>query len=256
MLEVYQAYGDYQTTMATLTRELIQEAAPRCSVDHVVRHHDGTEVDLSGEWPQVPLTGGVGGGRREGQARRRRSRSSARSPPTARRRRGPGVGPGKVVEELFEALVQHTLQAPTFVRDYPVETSPLTRAHRSQPGLAEKWDLYIVRHRAGHRVLRTRRPGGAARTGSPRRRRSPRRVTRRRWRSTRTSCEAMEYGMPPTGGMGMGMDRLDDDAHRARHPRDHPVPAGRPFLREQNRAGPFHHKGSACAGIGRMCARL
>src|SRR4029450_5681208 len=55
----------------------------------------------------------------------------------------PAWGPGKIVEELFEALVQHTLQAPTFVIDYPLETSPLTRAHRSQPGLAEKWDLYI-----------------------------------------------------------------------------------------------------------------
>src|ERR687894_601971 len=55
----------------------------------------------------------------------------------------PAWVPGKVVEELFEALVQAPLRSPTFVVDYPLDTSPLTRAHRSEPGLAEKWDLYI-----------------------------------------------------------------------------------------------------------------
>jgi lysyl-tRNA synthetase class 2 len=54
MLETYQAYADYQV-MATLTRELIQECCEALFGDHVARHHDGTEVDLSGEWPQVPL---------------------------------------------------------------------------------------------------------------------------------------------------------------------------------------------------------
>src|SRR5690606_12323325 len=53
------------------------------------------------------------------------------------------VGAGKLAEELFEALVQPKLQQPTFVRDYPEETSPLVRSHRTEPGLTEKWDLYV-----------------------------------------------------------------------------------------------------------------
>ena len=56
----------------------------------------------------------------------------------------PKWGPGKLAEELFEELVVPRLREPTFVRDYPEETSPLVRAHRDQPGLTEKWDLYVL----------------------------------------------------------------------------------------------------------------
>src|SRR5699024_4312462 len=56
---------------------------------------------------------------------------------------GDSMGHGKLVEELWEHLVGDHLHAPTFVRDFPVETSPLTRAHRELPGVVEKWDLYV-----------------------------------------------------------------------------------------------------------------
>jgi lysyl-tRNA synthetase class 2 len=115
--------------------------------------------------------------------------------------------PGKVVEEIFEALVQPTLQAPTFVVDYPVDTSPLTRAHRSEPGLAEKWDLYILGVERGTAyselvdpvVQRERFTAQAAlaAAGDP-----------EAMALDEDFLEALEYGMPPTGGMGMGVDRL------------------------------------------------
>ncbi len=54
-----------------------------------------------------------------------------------------GYGHGKLVEELWEHTVGNTLIAPTFVMDFPVETTPLTRQHRSIPGVTEKWDLYV-----------------------------------------------------------------------------------------------------------------
>ena len=79
MLETYQAYADYQV-MATLTRELIQECCAALFGDHVARHHDGTEVDLSGEWPQIPLYTAVSDAVGERSPRRRRSRRCARSP--------------------------------------------------------------------------------------------------------------------------------------------------------------------------------
>jgi lysyl-tRNA synthetase class 2 len=115
--------------------------------------------------------------------------------------------PGKLVEELFEALVQHTLQAPTFVIDYPVDTSPLTRAHRSLQGRAEKWDLYIsgVERATAYSelvdpVVQRERLTAQAQLGAAG---DPEAMV-----LDEDFLEALEYGMPPTGGMGMGMDRL------------------------------------------------
>ena len=206
MLECYQAYSDYQG-MATLTRELIQECCVALFGDLVARHHDGTEVDLSGEWPQVPLHGLVSdavGEKVSPETPAHELRAIAERHEVGL---DPAWGPGKIVEELFEALVQHTLQAPTFVVDYPVETSPLTRAHRSQPGLAEKWDLYIggIERATAYSELvdpvvqreRLTAQAALAAAGDP-----------EAMALDEDFLEALEYGMPPTGGMGMGMDRL------------------------------------------------
>jgi lysyl-tRNA synthetase class 2 len=206
MLETYAAYADYQV-MATLTRELTQECCAALFGDHVARHHDGTEIDLSGEWRQVPLYDLVSdavGEQVTPQTPLEQLRALAE-------RHGVGVDPawvaGKVVEEIFEALVQDTLQAPTFVMDYPLDTSPLTRAHRTTPGLAEKWDLYIagVERATAYSELvdpvaqRERFTAQAllAAAGDP-----------EAMVLDEDFLEALEYGMPPTGGMGMGMDRL------------------------------------------------
>jgi lysyl-tRNA synthetase class 2 len=206
MLETYAAYADYQV-MATLTRELTQECCASLFGDHVARHHDGTEIDLSGEWRQVPLYDLVSdavGQQVTPQTPLEQLRALAE-------RHGVGVDPawvaGKVVEEIFEALVQDTLQAPTFVMDYPLDTSPLTRAHRTTPGLAEKWDLYIagVERATAYSELvdpvaqRERFTAQAllAAAGDP-----------EAMVLDEDFLEALEYGMPPTGGMGMGMDRL------------------------------------------------
>jgi lysyl-tRNA synthetase, class II len=206
MLETYQAYADYQV-MATLTRELIQESCEALFGDQVARHHDGTEIDLSGEWPQVPLYSLVSDAAGE--------QVTPETPIEKLRdiaeRNDVGVDPawlpGKVVEELFEALVQDTLQAPMFVVDYPLDTSPLTRAHRSQPGLAEKWDLYIggIERATAYSELvdpvvqreRFTAQAALAAAGDP-----------EAMALDEDFLEALEYGMPPTGGMGMGMDRL------------------------------------------------
>ena len=119
----------------------------------------------------------------------------------------PHYGPGKLAEELFEHLVVPTLFAPTFVRDYPEEASPLTRGHREVAGLAEKWDLYlrsfelatgyselidpvIQRERfVAQSLLAAKGDVEAMQLGED-------------------FLRAMEYGMPPAGGMGMGLDRL------------------------------------------------
>jgi lysyl-tRNA synthetase class 2 len=206
MLETYQAYADYQV-MATLTRELIQECSVALFGDHTARHHDGTEIDLSGEWPQIPLFTAVS----EAVSEEITPQTPLEKLRAVAERHQISLDPawvhGKVVEEIFEALVQPTLEAPTFVIDYPLDTSPLTRAHRSQPGLAEKWDLYIGGMEQGTAyselvdpvVQRERLTAQAlkAAAGDP-----------DAMAFDEDFIEALEYGMPPTGGMGMGMDRL------------------------------------------------
>jgi lysyl-tRNA synthetase class 2 len=115
--------------------------------------------------------------------------------------------PGEIVLELFEKLVEHTLVAPTFVRDYPVETRPLTRSHRTDSRLAEAWDLVVfgTELATGYSELvdpveqreRLHAQSLRAAAGDP-----------EAMQLDEDFLRAMEYGMPPTGGMGMGIDRL------------------------------------------------
>ncbi|GIJ75574.1 lysyl-tRNA synthetase, class II [Micromonospora phaseoli] len=206
MLEVYQAYGDYNT-MAELTRNLVQQAAIAVSGSTVVSHADGREFDLGGEWRSVSLFGVLSEALgEEVGVHTERSRLVEYADKV-----GLGVdpkwGPGKLAEELFEELVVPGLEAPTFVRDYPEETSPLTRGHRSEPGLTEKWDLYVLGFELATAyselvdpVVQRERLVTQAQLAA--------RGDDEAMRLDEDFLRAMEYGMPPSGGMGMGIDRL------------------------------------------------
>ncbi|WP_232833025.1 bifunctional lysylphosphatidylglycerol synthetase/lysine--tRNA ligase LysX [Nocardiopsis sp. TNDT3] len=205
MLEFYQAYADYNV-MADLTRELIQEAA-RAVFGSTVVERDGRTYDLGGEWPQVTLYGAV--------SEALGAEVDPRTPIDEVRRladsRGveydPSWGQGKLVEHVFEELVEHTLVQPTFVRDFPVETSPLTRQHREDPLLTEKWDLigFGMEMGTGYSELvdpveqreRLTRQSLMAAEGDP-----------EAMQLDEDFLRALEYGMPPTGGVGVGIDRL------------------------------------------------
>jgi lysyl-tRNA synthetase class 2 len=206
MLEMYEAYGDYDS-MATLTRELVQDAATAVFGSTTVRHFDGTEHDLGGQWRSVSLYGAVSAAVGEPV--------TPETPVAGLRafaeKAGVGVapewGPGKLVEELFESLCEEDLQSPTFVRDFPLDTSPLVRGHRSRPGTAERWDLYIFGVEQGT---------GYSELVDPVVQRD--RLLEQAAASARGDDEAMsldedflralEYGMPPSGGVGLGIDRL------------------------------------------------
>ena len=206
MLEVYQAYGDYDT-MAVLTRELVQEAAVAVSGSTVVRHDDGTEFDIGGTWRDVSLYGALSEALGESVSPETPLTTLAGYAQKHDVEVAPMWGPGKLAEELFEALVVPALNEPTFVRDYPEDNAPLTRAHRDTPGLAEKWDLYIrgVELATAYSELvdpvvqRQRLVAQSLRAagGDP-----------EAMRLDEDFLRAMEYGMPPSGGMGMGIDRL------------------------------------------------
>lgn len=207
MLEAYEAYGDYQT-MATLTREMVQGAARDLFGDTVVTHADGSEYDLGGEWTTLELYGslsqavGVDVTPATTVAELQRLCDAAEISVDPKR-----VNHGKLVEELWEHHVGHQLTAPTFVKDFPVETSPLTRDHRTQHGIVEKWDLYVKGFELATAYSELVDPV----------------VQRERFeQQARMALQgddeamgldedflaAMEHGMPPSGGMGMGIDRL------------------------------------------------
>jgi lysyl-tRNA synthetase class 2 len=205
-IELYQAYADYDT-MATLTRELVQEAAFALTGSHVVTLADGTEFDLGGQWRHVTLYGALSTALGEEV-----TVSTPRGKLVAYADKhelsvDPAWGPGKLAEELFERLVAPDLVAPTFVRDFPEETSPLTRAHRREPGLTEKWDLYIrgVETATAYSeltdpVVQRERLLAQARLAAG--------GDAEAMHLDEDFLRAMEYGMPPQGGMGMGIDRL------------------------------------------------
>ena len=206
MLEAYQAYSDYNG-MAELTRSLIQNVAVAVHGSTTVTHADGEEFDLGGEWPSITLYGALSAA----VGRQITVRTPMSDLVEIAEKHGVGVaphyGPGKLAEELFDALVVDSLVAPTFVRDYPVETSPLTRDHRAEPGLTEKWDLYIrgTEMATGYselvdpviQRLRFQDQARIAGLGDD-----------EAMVLDEEFLRAMEYAMPPSGGIGMGIDRL------------------------------------------------
>lgn len=206
MLEFYQAYADYQT-MATITRELIQGVARRISGGEQVTRADGSSIDLSGEWPMIDLYDSVSAAIGVDLSPQTPMSELEKLCRQAEISVAPTWVAGKMVEELFEHHVISSLTTPTFVMDYPVDTSPLVRAHRSKPGVVEKWDLYVggVEQATGYSEL-----------VDPVIQRD--RLTEQASLAARGDDEAMsvdedflralEHGMPPCGGVGLGIDRL------------------------------------------------
>jgi len=205
MLEAYEAYGDY-TSIAALTQKLIQDAAHAVAGTHVVTWADGTEYDLGGEWDRISLYHSLS----DACGQEITPQTSIAELQKLADKEGVEVhlaNHGKLVEELWEHFVKGGLERPTFVMDFPVETSPLTRAHRSLEGVVEKWDLYI----RGFELAT-----GYSELVDPVIQRE--RFIQQAAQGAKGDVEAMpldeeflralEHGMPPSGGMGMGMDRL------------------------------------------------
>jgi lysyl-tRNA synthetase class 2 len=208
MLETYQAWGTYDDS-AIVTRELIQEVADEAVGTRQVPLPDGTIYDLDGEWPSIQMYPSLS-----------EALGEEITPDTSLEYllaiadrldveipRDRGYGHGKLVEELWEHTVGNALWSPTFVKDFPVETTPLTRQHRSIPGVTEKWDLYVrgIELATGYSELvdpvvqreRFEAQAKAAAAGDD-----------EAMALDEDFLSAMEYAMPPTTGTGMGVDRL------------------------------------------------
>jgi lysyl-tRNA synthetase, class II len=215
-LEAYQPGGDYRT-MLRLARELIIGAAtavygkPVIPLPRDAGHPGAGEadpVDISGAWPVIRFLDAVSRavgqpvdldtdlGRLTELAELHEVDLPSRS-----------LGPGAVLEELYSKLVEPVTIFPTFYTDFPRETSPLTRPHRSRPGLVERWDLVAAGMEVGTAYTELTDPLDQRRrltvqslqavAGDP-----------EAMEIDETFLSALELGMPPSGGLGIGIDRL------------------------------------------------
>jgi lysyl-tRNA synthetase, class II len=206
MLEFYGAYETYDT-MAVLTRELVQESAQAALGTQVVTLANGEEYDLSGEWTTLSMYPSLSSALGTEVTPETPAELLHKHAERLDLEVDPGLGHGKMVEELWEHLFGDKLHEPTFVRDFPVETSPLTRQHRGIDGVAEKWDLYVrgFELATGYSELvdpvvereRLTEQASLAAGGDD-----------EAMRLDEDFLRALEYGMPPSGGVGMGIDRL------------------------------------------------
>ena len=205
-VEIYQAHADYQAMMR-LTEQLIAAAAEAvCGSTRMT--YQGTEIDLTPPWTRVTmheLVRQATGLDFNGFA----DRASAATAMAAVDLEAPDSADsvGRLLVEVFEQRVESSLLQPTFVLDYPVETSPLARAHRSKPGLVERFELFIAGRETANAFSELIDP-------VDQRQRLEAQQERRRAGDPEAQTvdedflQALEIGMPPTGGLGIGIDRL------------------------------------------------
>ena len=205
MMELYQAFADWNDVMA-ITEELITQAASDALGTTVVTI-SGQDVDLAEPWPRVSMSGAVSEkvGERVhpsmdiGPLRAIADRHAATYEPS--------WGAGRIIESLFEELCEHDLVRPTFVTGHPVEISPLARVDRDDPFVTERFELFVdsrelangyselndpVEQRLRFDAEQAAKEAGDAERGTV----------------DEDYLRALEYGMPPTGGLGIGMDRV------------------------------------------------
>jgi lysyl-tRNA synthetase, class II len=202
MLEWYEAYADY-VVAAERTEQLVAHVAERVLGTTRVER-DGREIDLAPPWRRVTLSDAIE--QRTGvdlAARPSREELAAAmgSEPD------PSEGWGKLVDGLLSKLVEPELLEPTFVLDYPVELSPFAKEHRTEQGFAERWEAFVGGMEIANAFTELNDPDEQRRRFE-----QQREETARGDEETQpfdeAFLEALEYGMPPTGGVGLGIDRL------------------------------------------------
>jgi lysyl-tRNA synthetase class 2 len=205
MLELYQAFADY-TDMMTVTEDLVAESA-RSSIGTTVVEADGASLDLKAPWPRRPMIelikehAGVDVHPADPVADLEAVCDRLEVP------REPGWGPGKLVMEIYEKTVEPNLVGPVFVTDYPREVSPLARTHRDDPALVERFEVVALGRELGNAFSELNDPldqrarfeaqAKLAAAGDE-----------EAHGVDEDYVRALEYGLPPCGGLGIGVDRL------------------------------------------------
>lgn len=204
MMEVYIAYQDYHF-MANLVEEMFCKVVQDLTGGYKITYQ-GQEIDLTPPWPRVPLldaiekeTGFNLFGKSVSELRQIAQKLHVDIDPT--------MGEGKIIDTIFGEKVEPKLIQPIFITDYPVSLSPLAKRHRSKPGLVERFEPFLAGKEVGNAFTELNDPLDQ----------------RERFLEQKKLLEAgddeaqqldedflraLEYGMPPTTGLGVGIDRL------------------------------------------------
>jgi lysyl-tRNA synthetase, class II len=202
MLEWYEAYADYNDGAARHERLVADVAEQVLGTTKVVR--DGIEIDLAPPWRRVTLRDAI----------RERTGLDIVEHPTADAlaaamdsEADPGESWGKLVDGLLSKEVEPTLIQPTYIVDYPVEMSPFAKRHRSEEGLTERWEAYVGGFEIANAFTELNDPDEQRRRFEAQAE-ELRRGDEEAQPYDEDFVEALEYGMPPTSGVGLGLDRL------------------------------------------------
>jgi lysyl-tRNA synthetase class 2 len=204
MLELYQAYADYNDIME-LYENLLNQVTTQVLGSNKFEF-EGNQIDLTPPWRRIPLmdsikeyTGAELTGKNEEEIRKIADQLNVKEDLSRPR--------GKLIEAIFETQVQPRLIQPAFITDYPVEMSPLAKYHREKEGLTERFELFIGGCEMGNAFSELNDPqdqgerflqqADLAKRGDE-----------EAQRLDEDFIRALEYGMPPTGGLGFGIDRL------------------------------------------------
>ena len=213
MVEAYQAYGTYDS-IGQLVKELVQKTAMDVYGSHKVTLLDGTEYDFGGEWKTISMYDSLS----ESLGEEIVPNGGPDAPGTSVEHLGAiadklGVerddveNHGKLVEHLWEHFYEDKLYEPTFVRDFPVETSPLVKGHRNKAGVVEKWDLYVRGFELATGYSELNDPIDQEMRFKEQMRLSEK-GDDEAMIIDHDFLRALQYGMPPTSGIGIGIDRL------------------------------------------------
>ncbi|MGA1220371.1 MAG: lysine--tRNA ligase [Ilumatobacteraceae bacterium] len=205
MMELYQAFADW-TDVMNITELLITNAA-RDAIGSTVLNICNTEVDLSDPWPRIRMidaaSDAIGTEVHPSMPRDVLADLATKNGVKV----APQWLPGKIIEEIFEAHCESSIVRPTFITGHPVDISPLSRVHRDDPYLTERFELFVdgrelangyselndpVEQRARFEDEQAAKDAGDLERGTV----------------DEDYLRALEYGMPPTGGLGIGMDRV------------------------------------------------
>ena len=206
MLEFYQAYADYNDVM-TLTEEMVSGVVHHCT-GSLTMERAGHRLDFKPPWPRVSFLEGI----RKASGLDLRTASEPDLKQALLQAREPAeavavLSGARLLDEVFRVFLEPALIQPTFVIDYPKPLSPLAKEHRSDPFLTERFELFVLGKEIANAFSELNDP-------DDQRRRFEDQVRMRAGGDDEAQpydadyIRALEYGMPPAGGFGMGIDRL------------------------------------------------
>ena len=204
VMEIYIAYKDYNWMM-TFTEEIISKvAADILGKTEII--YDGRSIDLKPPYKRISMLDSVRentgidiSDMNEEELRKTCTDLGIEHNPT--------MGKGKLIDAIFSEKCEHSLIQPTFIIDYPTETSPLTKAHRTKPGLTERFELFINNKEIANAYSELNDPVDQMERFREQLKLSEKGDDEAMF-IDQDFVRALEYGMPPTSGMGIGIDRL------------------------------------------------